>query len=142
LKGFGAAIQGFPAAADISLKRTFSSSPGRSMRFGPAVPPSCRGRFFWSSCPRVLSPADSPPHRYDKRMAAGETRLELARGRVREAEQRVEVQRELVRELTRNRLATHDAEELLLIFERTLQVLREHLAEEERTHDPPLNRPK
>ena len=75
-------------------------------------------------------------------MAVRETPLELARGRVREAEQRVEVQRELVRELTRNRLATHDAEELLLIFERTLQVLREHLAEEERTHDPPLNRPK
>ena len=59
----------------------------------------------------MLSPADSPPHRYDKRMAAGETRLELARRRVREAEQRVEVQRELVRELTRKRLATHDAEE-------------------------------
>jgi hypothetical protein len=79
-------------------------------------------------------------------MAVRETPLELARGRIREAAQRVEVQRELVRELTRKRLATHDAEELLLIFERTLQVLREHLAEEERTHDgahdPPLNRPK
>jgi len=47
-------------------------------------------------------------------MAAGETRLELVRGHVREAEQRVEVQRELVRELSRKRLATRDAEELEL----------------------------
>jgi len=70
-------------------------------------------------------------------MAVRETPLELARGRVREAEQRVEVQRELVRELTRNRLATHDAEELLLILERTLQVMRDHVAEEERMHGAP-----
>ena len=47
-------------------------------------------------------------------MAAGETRLELARGHVREAEQRIDVQRELVRELSRKRLATRDAEELEL----------------------------
>jgi len=70
-------------------------------------------------------------------MAVHETPLELARRRVREAEQRVEVQRELVRELTRKRLATHDAEELLLILERTLQVMRDHVAEEERMHGAP-----
>jgi len=68
------------------------------------------------------------------------TPLEQARGRVREAEERVAVQREVLRELTRTGLETHDAEELLLIFERSLQVMREHLRNRNATNEPITHR--
>jgi len=67
-------------------------------------------------------------------MSLAETPLEKARRHVREGEQLVSQQAIRVERLRRN---GHDiclAEELLVAFEQTLTIMREHLAEEERMH--------
>ena len=65
-------------------------------------------------------------------MQSRESLLDQARRHVSEAEERVERQTRLVDELARDGHPTADAEALLATFRKTLRVMREHLAEEER----------
>ena len=70
-------------------------------------------------------------------MNPAETSLELARRHVSEGEQRIAEQTQRIVELSLDGHDTTTAEELLVVLEQTVRVMRKRLAEEERVHSVP-----